>query len=36
MEISRFDARAEQATLEPLDLGAAVRAIVTRDSRPPC
>ena len=29
MEISRFDARAELATLEPLDLGAAVRAIVT-------
>ncbi len=29
MEISRFDARAEQATLEPLDLGTAVRAIVT-------
>jgi signal transduction histidine kinase len=28
MEISRFDARAEQATLEPLDLGAAVRSIV--------
>ena len=29
MEISRFDARAELATLEPLDLGAAVRSIVT-------
>ena len=29
MEISRFDARAEQATLEPVDLGAAVRSIVT-------
>ena len=28
MEISRFDARAEQATLEPLDLGTAVRSIV--------
>ncbi len=28
MEISRFDARAEQATLEPVDLGAAVRSIV--------
>jgi two-component system sensor histidine kinase MtrB len=29
MEVSRFDAHAEQATLEPLDLGAAVRSIVT-------
>ncbi len=29
MEISRFDARAEQASLEPIDLGAAVRSIVT-------
>jgi signal transduction histidine kinase len=28
MEVSRFDARAEQATLEPLDLRAAVRSIV--------
>jgi two-component system sensor histidine kinase MtrB len=28
MELSRFDARAEQAELEPLDLGAAVRSIV--------
>jgi two-component system sensor histidine kinase MtrB len=28
MELSRFDAHAEQADLEPLDLGAAVRAIV--------
>ena len=29
MELSRFDARAEQAELEPLDLGMAVRSIVT-------
>ncbi len=29
MEISRFDARAEQATLEPIDLGAAVRSIIS-------
>ena len=29
MEISRFDARAEQATLEPLDLRTAIRSIVT-------
>lgn len=28
MEVSRFDAHAEQATLEPVDLGAAVRSIV--------
>jgi len=28
MELSRFDARAEQATLEPTDLGEAVRSIV--------
>jgi two-component system, OmpR family, sensor histidine kinase MtrB len=28
MEVSRFDAHAEQATLEPLDLRAAVRSIV--------
>lgn len=28
MELSRFDARAEQAELEPVDLGAAVRSIV--------
>jgi signal transduction histidine kinase len=28
MELSRFDARAEQAELEPLDLGAAARSIV--------
>ena len=28
MEISRFDANAEQATLEPVDLGAAVTSIV--------
>ena len=28
MEVSRFDARAEQAALEPIDLGAAVRSIV--------
>ncbi len=29
MEVSRFDAQAEQAMLEPIDLGAAVRSIVT-------
>jgi signal transduction histidine kinase len=29
MEVSRFDAHAEQATLEPVDLGAAVAAIVS-------
>jgi two-component system sensor histidine kinase MtrB len=29
MEVSRFDAHAEQATLEPVDLGGAVRSIVT-------
>lgn len=28
MELSRFDARAEEAQLEPVDLGAAVRSIV--------